>query len=105
MNPQIISLAISNTGAVIVFILLLIITGIIGYVTSWLYAKSVYKPIIKQLEDEKAALNKQVDDLKKDVNRLNSNIEELNKKIVDLEEKVKKKEAEITKLKESIKDE
>jgi peptidoglycan hydrolase CwlO-like protein len=99
-----ISLALSNTGAVVLFIILLLVAGIIGYLTAWFYAKSVYKPIIKRLEDEKTALNKQIDGLKSDIGKLNKNIEELNKKVKSLEDIVKKKENEISELKKSIKE-
>lgn len=99
MNSLIISLAISNTGGVIIFILLLLIAGVIGYLTAWFYAKSVYTPIIKRLEDEKTALNKQIDGLRDEIGKLNKNVEELNGKIKKLEDDIKKKDAEIKELK------
>ena len=86
MNPLFILLAQSVTGAVITIIALLLVAAIIGYLTAWYYAKSVYTPVIKTLEEEKAALVKQVAGLKHDINKLNSTVKELEEKIGELEE-------------------
>ena len=69
-------------------ILLLLVAGVIGYLTAWFYAKSVYKPVIKGLEEEKAGLNKQIQNL-------NNDISDLNKKVADLEKKVADQDKEI----------
>lgn len=53
MKPLFILLAQSVTGSVIEIVLLLLVAGLIGYFTAWFYAKSVYTPIIKGLEEEK----------------------------------------------------
>jgi uncharacterized protein YegP (UPF0339 family) len=99
MTQLFIQLAQTVTGAVFTIVLLLLVAALIGYLTAWFYAKSVYKPIIKDLEDEKAgliadkaALNKQVEGLKDENNKLNSKLGELNTEI-------KKLNAEIAKLK------
>lgn len=81
-------LAMSKTGAVVFIIALLLVAAIIGYVTAWFYAKSVYTPIIKGLEAEKADLQKQVAGLKDEVARLNSRINDLNGKIDELKGKI-----------------
>jgi peptidoglycan hydrolase CwlO-like protein len=93
----------SVTGAVITIVALLLVAAIIGYLTAWFYAKSVYTPVIKKLEEEKADLQKQVADLKDNVNRLNGKIEDLNGKIAKLEEEAAKKEEELKDLKSRIK--
>jgi len=90
----------SVTGSVIITIAILLVAAIIGYLTAWFYAKSVYKPIIKGLEDEKEDLQKQVAGLKDDIVKLNANIDELNGKVAKLEEEAKKKDEEIKELKD-----
>jgi peptidoglycan hydrolase CwlO-like protein len=111
MTLSFIILAQSVTGAVITIVALLLVAAIIGYLTAWFYAKSVYTPIIKGLEAEKADLQKQVAGLKEDVSRLNAKIEELNGtinglngKISKLEEAAAQKDKEIKELKSRIKE-
>lgn len=94
----------SVTGAVITIIALLLVAAIIGYLTAWFYAKSVYTPIIKKLEEEKANLQKEVADLKENVSRLNGKVEDLNGMIVKLQEEAANKDKEIKELKNRIKD-
>jgi peptidoglycan hydrolase CwlO-like protein len=94
----------SVTGAVITIIALLLVAAIIGYLTAWFYAKSVYTPIIKGLEAEKADLQKQVAELKDNVSKLNNKVDDLNGKIAKLEEEAAKKEKEIKELKNRIKE-
>ena len=91
MTHLFIQLAQSVTGAVISIVALLLAASIIGYVTAWFYAKSVYKPIIKRLETEKADLQKQVAGLKDDIVKLNSKIEKLNQDIKKLENELAEK--------------
>jgi septal ring factor EnvC (AmiA/AmiB activator) len=86
MKPLFILLAQSATGAIITIVALLLVAAIIGYLTAWFYAKSVYTPVIKSLEEEKAALIKQVEGLKDDVSKLESTVANLNEKIAKLEE-------------------
>lgn len=100
----------SVTGAVITIIALLLVAAIIGYFTAWFYAKSVYTPIIKGLEEEKAELNKQIAGLKSDITKLNGevdklkeDIEKLNKKISKSEEEIAEKDKEIKQLKKDKK--
>ena len=95
MTPQFILLAQSVTGAVITIVALLLVAVIIGYFTAWLYAKSVYTPIIKGLEEDKKNLGKQVDGLNEDVKKLNGKIEKLGNKISKLEEEIEEKDKEI----------
>jgi len=86
------------TGAVITIVALLLVAVIIGYFTAWFYAKSVYTPIIKGLEAEKAELNNQIAGLKNDIVKLNGKVDKLNDKIVKLEEESAEKDKEIKKL-------
>lgn len=91
------------TGAVITIVALLLVAVIIGYFTAWFYAKSVYTPIIKGLEAEKAELNNQIAGLKNDIVKLNGKVDKLNDKIVRLEEESAEKDKEIKKLNKSKK--
>ena len=87
----------SLTAAVLLTIALLLVAGLIGYLTAWYYAKSVYTPIINKLEDEKVQLNREIAGLKDDITKLNGKIADLNKKIEDLDKDVSEKEREISK--------
>jgi len=98
MTQLFILLAQSVTGAVITIIALLLVAAIIGYFTAWLYAKSVYTPVIRGLEADKADLNKQVAGLKEDINKLNGKIENLNDKIGKLQEDIAQKDNELKQL-------
>jgi peptidoglycan hydrolase CwlO-like protein len=103
MTQLFVQLTQSVTGAVITIVALLLVAAIIGYFSAWFYAKSVYTPIIKGLEAEKADLIKQVGDLKDDVNKLNGKVDKLNDKIGKLEEELADKDKEIKKLSKSKK--
>jgi peptidoglycan hydrolase CwlO-like protein len=104
MTPLFVQLAQSVTGAVFTIVALLLVAGVIGYLTAWYYAKSVYTPIIKGLEAEKADLQKQVADLKDNVSKLNNKVDDLNAKIGKMEEEAGRKEKEIAELKKRIKE-
>jgi peptidoglycan hydrolase CwlO-like protein len=103
MTLSFIFLAQSVTGAVITIIALLLVAAIIGYFTAWFYAKSVYTPIIKGLEAEKADLQKQVAGLKDDVSSLKKTVDDLNGKISKLQDELAKKEKELKELRDKIK--
>ncbi len=104
MTISFIQLAMSVTGAVISIIALLIVAAVIGYVTSWFYAKSVYTPIIKKLEEEKADLQKEVAGLKEDIRKLNKEVNVLNEKIGELEKALAEKNKLIEDLRKKIKE-
>jgi peptidoglycan hydrolase CwlO-like protein len=103
MKPLFIMLAQSTTGPVIMILALLLVAVIIGYFTAWFYAKSVYTPIIKGLEADKAELIKQVAGLKEDISKLNGKIDKLNEKNGKLEEEIEKKDKEIKELNKKLK--
>jgi peptidoglycan hydrolase CwlO-like protein len=104
MTLTYIFLAQSVTGAVMTIVALCLVSAIIGYLTAWYYAKSIYTPIIKGLEADKADLQKQVANLKDDVSKLNAKVEELNTKIKKLEETLVQKDKEIKDLKGKIRE-
>jgi peptidoglycan hydrolase CwlO-like protein len=99
MKPLFLILAQSVTGAVLTIVALLLVAAIIGYFTAWFYARSVYTPIIKGLEAEKADLLKQVAGLKDDIIKLNGKVDKLSEKIGKLEEEIAEKDKEIKHLK------
>lgn len=98
MNSFSIVIAQSLTGPVLLILALLLVAGIIGYLTTWFYARSVYTPVIKNLEGEKTELLRQVAVLKDDIVKINSKVDKLNEKIGKLEEEISEKEREIKKL-------
>ncbi|MCE5347138.1 MAG: hypothetical protein LLG13_12755 [Bacteroidales bacterium] len=102
MTQLFIILAQSVTGAVITIIALLLVAAIIGYLTAWFYAKSVYIPIIKDLENQKADLIKQVKGLKDDIDKLNIEVKERNEKITKLEEEIVIKDKDLKNLNDKI---
>jgi peptidoglycan hydrolase CwlO-like protein len=103
MKPLFILLVQSVTGSVIEIVLLLLVAGVIGYFTSWFYAKSVYTPVIKSLEEEKSGLNKQIQVFKDDIGKLNAKVDQLNGKIGRLEEEISEKDKEIVQLENAAK--
>ena len=97
-------LAMSVTGAVLSIIALLLVAAIIGYVTAWFYAKSIYTPIIKKLEEEKADLQRQVAGLKDDIRKLNKEIDGLKDQKANLEKSIAEKNKLIEDLRKKIKE-
>jgi len=85
------------TGAVITIVGLLLVAALIGYFSAWFYAKSIYTPITKALENDKAELQREVSILKDEVSKLNGKIDKLNSKIVKLEAEAEEKEKEFKK--------
>ena len=90
-------LQVMSVGAsVALIIVLLLVAGLIGYLTAWYYAKSVYTPVIKKLEEEKAQLNRDIEKLKDDILKLRGKIGELEGKVDELDKDVSEKEREIS---------
>ena len=81
----------SSLGYVLVFILIILVAAIIGFVTSRLISKSFYTPVINRLEEEKDGLNTLIQGLKDDAVSLNSKIDKLNKKVDQLESEIAKR--------------
>ncbi|HCC69850.1 MAG TPA: hypothetical protein DEQ09_01655 [Bacteroidales bacterium] len=102
MYPLFISLALSVTGSIILIVLLLLVAGVIGYLTAWYYAKSIYTPIIADLEKEKTELNNQILGLMDDISKLNGKVDKLNDKVVKLNSEAVKIKEKIRKLEEEI---
>lgn len=102
MTQLFVQLAQSVTGNVITIIALNIVAAAIGYFTAWLYAKSIYKPIIKGLEADKVTLNKQVVTLNDEISRLNVEVNKFKDETNNLNEKVNKLNEKIGKLEEEI---
>jgi peptidoglycan hydrolase CwlO-like protein len=98
MTQVFIQLVQSVTGAVIMIVGLLLVAAVIGYVSAWFYAKSIYTPIIKGLEADKEELNRQITGLKSEIAKLNSTVDSLNQKIGDLEKDIARKDNEIKEL-------
>jgi len=75
-------------GATIEIIFMLLGAGIIGYLTSWLYYKSIYKKKIKVIESERDGLNNQIVNLNEDKSNLIKSVSEKDKTIEHLEVEV-----------------
>lgn len=88
METLVIFLALTKTAAIILMILLLLGAAIIGYITAWLYYRSVYTKIIKGLESEKAELNKQIVKLNEDNSNLKKSLSEKEEEIKNLTEEI-----------------
>ena len=89
MNTHMIILQQNNTGAIFEIVLLLVIAGLIGYLTAYFYYKSVYTKKINILEGEKTELK--------------NHIETLFSEKAKLEHSIKEKDAEIESLKKTKK--
>jgi len=76
MNTILIILQQTQTGAILEILLLLIIAGLIGYLTSYFYYKSVYTKKINILDGEITALKKHIDILSTEKTRLEKSIKE-----------------------------
>ena len=84
MNTLLILLIQTRIEATIGIIALLLGAGIIGYVTAWLYYKSIYVRRIKVIQSEKEELNKEIAKLYEDKSRLNISLNEKDKEIKNL---------------------
>jgi predicted flap endonuclease-1-like 5' DNA nuclease len=89
MNTLIILLAQTKSEATIIIISLLLVAAIIGYITAWLYYKSIYERRIKVIESEKDKLNSHIVNLNADNNKLHKNLDEKDKEIDHLTLEVK----------------
>jgi len=71
----------TRSEATIVILALLLVSAIIGYVTAWLYCKSIYAKSIKDLESER-------DELKKKNGLLNTENSNLRKTLVEKDKEI-----------------
>lgn len=74
MNTLVILLVQSKSGATVEILSLLLVAAIIGYVTAWLYYKSIYEKRTKAIESEMDELKNQVVNLNEDKNNLNKSL-------------------------------
>jgi uncharacterized protein len=95
MTQSFVQLAQSVTGNVITIVAFELVAAIIGFIIAWYYAKSVYTPVIKGLEADKANLNSQVLKLRDQLNSLNEKVNKLGDKAVKLEVEIAEKDKEI----------
>jgi peptidoglycan hydrolase CwlO-like protein len=86
----------SVAGNVALIILLLLVAGIIGYLTAWYYSRSIHSPIIKGLEADRNELKKNIEELIDDRKKLEVKIDNLNNNITTLEGQIEEKNKEIT---------
>ena len=70
MSTLIILLAQTKGVAIIEILSLLLVAAIIGYITSWLYHKSIYVKNMKAIESEKDELKNQIANLTAENNNL-----------------------------------
>jgi peptidoglycan hydrolase CwlO-like protein len=96
MKSLLLILAMSPALAAVLIVVLLLVAGVIGYITAWFYAKSVYTPVIKKLEDEKAQLNHEISGLKSEIGKLEDKIKDLDIKVDELEKEVADREKEVS---------
>ncbi|OFY68010.1 MAG: hypothetical protein A2V64_06790 [Bacteroidetes bacterium RBG_13_43_22] len=81
MSMITIFLAQTKGGAAIEILSLLLVSAIIGYITAWLYYKSVYKRKIKDVESEKHELNNRIVNLNRSIGDLQKNLSEKDNEI------------------------
>jgi uncharacterized protein len=98
MNQLFLQLVQSVTGNVITIVALELVAAAIGFVVAWFYARSVYTPVIKGLEDDKTNLNNQVAKLRDEFGSLNEKENKLSEKIAELEKQLAEKDEEIKNL-------
>lgn len=79
MKTLVILLQKTSTAATIEFIIILVIAGIIAFLTAYFYYRSVYTKQISKLEAEKEGLERKAAGLQAANNELNKRIEELEK--------------------------
>jgi len=88
MSTLLILLAQTKSVAAIEILSLLLVAVIIGYITAWLYYKSIYVRRIKAIESEKNELNNQIVILNEDKSNLNNSLREKDNEIEYLSKEV-----------------
>ncbi|HAM09440.1 MAG: hypothetical protein A2X05_04840 [Bacteroidetes bacterium GWE2_41_25] len=74
MNAMLILIGETKLGATIEILLLLIVAAVIGYLTAWLYYKSIYTDRIKIIDSEKKELHKELVSLENENRKLLENL-------------------------------
>ena len=81
MNPTLILFAQTIGGATLEILSLLIVAAIIGYVTAWLFYRSVYEKKLKVVKSEKHELNNRIVNLNGDVVEFQKNLDDKDQEI------------------------
>jgi uncharacterized protein YegP (UPF0339 family) len=102
MTQLFVQLAQSVTENVIIIVALNLGAAVIGFFTAWLYAKSIYTPVIKGLQADKVTLNQQVSTLKDEISNLTEIVNKSKDEIKNLNEIVNKSKDEIKNLNEIV---
>jgi len=89
MNTLLILLAQTKSEATLEILSLLLVAAIIGYLTSWLYYKSIYESRIKVIESERDGLKNQTVNLKTENSNLYKSLREKDDEIEHLIQEVK----------------
>ncbi|MFC2081098.1 hypothetical protein ACFLR8_02690 [Bacteroidota bacterium] len=84
MSTLIILVTQTKGVAIIVIISLLLGAAAIGYLTAWLYSKSIYEKKIKAIESEKVELNNQIINLNEEIGNLSKSLLEREDEIANL---------------------
>lgn len=95
MTQLFVPLSTSATGSVITIAALEIVAATIGFITSWIYSRSINAPIIKGLEADNGTLNKQIAILRNELNSLNEKNNKLSERIGNLKGEIDEKDKEI----------
>jgi predicted flap endonuclease-1-like 5' DNA nuclease len=88
MNAIVILSLPTRTEATIEILCLLLVAGFIGYVTAWLYAKSVFSKKIKDLETKRDELRTQLTQQTAALNKAESKLQEKDKEIEHLTKEI-----------------
>jgi len=81
MNTLLILLAQTKSEAAIEILFLLLVAAVIGYVTAWLYNKSIYQRKIKAIESDRHELNNHIVNLDADIFNLKNSLKEKDNEI------------------------
>lgn len=98
MTQLFVQLAQTVTGNVITIVTLNLVAAIIGFLIAWFYARSVFTPVIKGLEKDKADLNNHVARLNNDLANLTDKVNKLSEKAGKLEVETAERDKEIKEL-------
>ena len=93
MNTLIILMVQTKSEAAIEILALLLVAGIIGYVTAWLYYRSIYRKNLKAVESDKHELNNRIVNLDEEIFNLKQKLSEKEEELKYLIHGVKELEA------------